>query len=218
MQSKSVSRREIILHMINNMFNTPLGHVDTLQRASVGQWLLPFGLGWVGYALFGLSMGTSGMSWLFAMPTIFGLGLFVSLPALYIFHAYLGARLRPKELAAIAVQAWFIPGLMLAGMAPINWFFAVTTPTQGWITVSQIGAILLVSYLSYSEVFQGLRQLEDEALEDQRRALTHRSQGAASSKTQKQTGGTRTWLLVGWLMLYFCVLYKFSKMFLIFNG
>ncbi|MCB9639113.1 MAG: hypothetical protein H6727_09495 [Myxococcales bacterium] len=122
-------------------------------------------VGLLGYAIFGLSAASlQGGRSILLMPLLFPIIFFgalcIGMPALYIFDSYLGSRLHIQHILRISLIALVLPGLLLAGMAPINWFFVVSMRSSMMVTITSGLAIAFSAILAYNQIFDLLQHLE----------------------------------------------------------
>jgi hypothetical protein len=204
---------------IRHVFYNPLRFVEHLQeQRTLKAWLSPLLVALLGYAIFGLSAASfrGGLSFLYAaalFPLLFVGSLVVVIPSLYIFDAFLGSRLHPRQLLAMGLAAFLVPGVLLAGMAPINWFFSVTVRSPEMVVLSNHLAIGLAAFLGYGEVMNMLQQLQPL----QPRHLPPLP-GPAPQTRKRPQPGTQRLILYLWLFLYLGILYKLMTLLLPVTG
>jgi len=214
-QRKTTSSPRGPLASFERLFESPRGYVEQLQRAPLTAWLGALALACAGYAIFGLSVALSphagaSLSAIWLTPGIFLIAQLISLPALYIFHAFLGSRLAPQQVAATGMIALLVPALLLAGMAPINWFMLASFKQPGQLIWMQQVTILGVAILGYIELSNTLPAIEAPA-GGARSMATGARRGARKSATS-QAATRRKQLLLVWVFLYIGVLYKVMKL------
>lgn len=177
---------------IQQIFQDPAFFVRKLQQQTLLGWLTPLAFAVAGYALYGVSAAAfrGGSSFLYAagiFPLMFLLALSIGIPALYIFDAFFGSDLQPKQFLALGLVAFVVPAAVLAGCAPINWFFAVSVKSPAIITVTNHAAIILAALLGYHELLQLHGELDPLPSNEAKRRRT---------------------LLSVWLALHLGILYK----------
>lgn len=196
LSSNPVSLQSIIVDDIRSIFHQPLDFVSRFEeRIPFRDWFRPLSIGLIGYALFGLSAASfqGGSSFLYAaslFPLLFLGALCVGIPVLYIFDSFLGSRLSLRQTMAIGLIAFVMPGVLLAGMAPINWFFAVSMQSPLMVQFSNSLAIGLAAFVGYGEVVDTIGKLD------------HFSQGDEGHVSRKL-------FRTIWLFVYLGVLIKF---------
>ena len=109
---------------------------ENLSAAS----LLLLGAGLAGHALFGIAVGLFG-GWPVAamdavkMPLV-GLGaLLLCFPSLYVFSCVAGMPLSIRQTLALGSACFAMMGLILVGLAPVAWLFAVSTSSLGFVAM-----------------------------------------------------------------------------------
>jgi hypothetical protein len=200
---------QAVYPLIHELFHDPQRFVNRSEHATWREWLFVICLAFSGFSLFGMStLGGSaslGMLGMLRLPLLFMGGLVVSLPALYIFQSYLGSQLTPRQVAATGVVALAVPAIMMAGLAPINWFFGISTNHEPTLWMLQRGSLFLAAYLGYLEVRKTLPSLE-QAQQNPKKAVP--KQQLLKQKTLRQRQIT---LLRIWLFLYLGVLFKLMQ-------
>lgn len=219
-QNKVTGRRlERVLHFIvqtiEQIFNHPLNFIYDLKQGDMAHWALIVVVAWIGYALFGLSIANSTYTtWSFQtqllFPFLFLIAHSISLPALYIFHAFLGSRLTPKEVMGVGLVALIVPGILLAGLSPIHWFFAISTKDSNVLSWIQKISIFAASYIGFIEINNLLPQLDNAQKSKINPVLSERTskQALSERKEQNKKRVQRRNVLYAWLIMYLSVLYK----------
>ena len=102
--------------------------------------LLLLGAGLAGHAVFGIAVGLFG-GWPVAamdavkMPLV-GLGaLLLCFPSLYVFSCVAGMPLSILQTLALGSACFAMLGLILVGLAPVAWLFAVSTSSLGFVAM-----------------------------------------------------------------------------------
>ncbi|TNE48581.1 MAG: hypothetical protein EP343_15980 [Deltaproteobacteria bacterium] len=151
---------------LDKVLHEPVATTEHLQQQRTSLvWVKLFVFALGGYALFGLSSAAlrGGLSLVFSpllVPAIFLGALFLSVPALYIFSSFLGSQMHPKQTVALGLIALVVPALVLAGMAPIHWFLAVSTGSSKIMMTCNIGASILAGLLGFFEIRKVWASLE----------------------------------------------------------
>ena len=153
--------------LVQEALYTPSSFVEKICEGSILVWLptLVFGLGC--YALFGMSLGffprgPGLITGTMLFPLVFFGALLIGVPTLYIFHSFLGSQLNLRQFLAIGLVGLLLPGILLAGFAPINWFLALSTKSAFLAKAGQYQAIALASFFGYREIFELLKTFEPE--------------------------------------------------------
>ncbi len=153
----------------------------------------------------------AGMAWLQPLasaakvPALFLLTVAVTLPALYVFNALLGPRLRPSELAGYILKAIVVTLAVLASLVPIVVFFTVGTSSYPFIKVLVAVFTMLAGLLGVRRLLSGLRTRLDA------RAITAAASATASvdvpdpddamADTTPSPAATGSGLLLFWIWI-----------------
>ena len=200
------------------LFQSPGRYVQQLQAAGPMAWLKVLAAASACYAIFGLSIALapssqSTIAAIWVTPLIFLIAQLVSLPALYIFHAFLGSKLTPQQVAATGMVALLIPGVLLAGMAPINWFMLASIQDPSQLLWLQRVTILGVAILGYVELFNTLPSVELPLATQAINPIAARARRSKITHPATKEAQKRRLLLLVWVFLYMGVLYKVMKLF-----
>ena len=113
-----------------------LANPSTLPAAAV----LWFATGLACHAVFGIAIGLFG-GWPVAvmdavkMPLVGLCSLLLCFPSLYVFSCVAGMPLSLSQSLALGGACFAMTGLILVGLAPVAWLFAVSTSSFGFVVV-----------------------------------------------------------------------------------
>jgi hypothetical protein len=138
------------------MLKTPQ---DAARRIASGRGLplqsaVLLGWGLLFHAVYGFAMGLFGgmdaaLMSAVKTPVIALYSVLLCLPSLYVFSCVGGMPLRMSQALALAGSAVAVTGLLLIGLTPVTWLFAVSTNSLGFVVVLNVIAWLLaVSFAS----------------------------------------------------------------------
>ena len=102
--------------------------------------LLLLGTGLAGHAVFGIAAGLFG-GWPVAamdavkMPLVGVCSLLLCFPSLYVFSCVAGMPLSILQTLALGSACFAMMGLILVGLAPVAWLFAVSTSSLGFVAM-----------------------------------------------------------------------------------
>ena len=102
--------------------------------------LLLLGTGLAGLAVFGIAVGLFG-GWPVAamdaikMPLVGFCALLLCFPSLYVFSCVAGMPLSIPQTLALGSACFAMMGLILVGLAPVAWLFAVSTSSMGFVAM-----------------------------------------------------------------------------------
>jgi len=124
------------------LLKTPTLFASTLSEGEFA-WrsaLILLLAGLAGHALFGLASGLFGGWFVAAMNTakmpLAGLcSLLLCFPSLYIFSSVAGTPLSLAQSVLLGCASFAMVGLILVGLAPVAWLFAVSTASISFVTV-----------------------------------------------------------------------------------
>jgi hypothetical protein len=129
-------------HALGRLLKAPL---SVAQDIAAGEATIQMGLFFlvaaaVCYALFGLAVGLfSGWSvaWMTAVkaPMIALFSLLLCFPSLYVFSCVGGSALSIKQTFALGTSCLAISGLLLVGLAPVAWLFAISTANLSFVVL-----------------------------------------------------------------------------------
>src|SRR5260370_15168265 len=94
-------------------------------------------------AIYGATMGAlpGGLQILYnviKIPLLLLISLYVALPTYYVLDAFSGGDISLRQTAAVIVSSFGIMSIVLLAFVPVNLFFILTTPGQGFSTYSFI--------------------------------------------------------------------------------
>lgn len=165
-------------HWLDKVLLEPVAVTEHLQRTHTARvWFQLLLLATAGYALFGMSSAALYGGYHFALssvlfPAIFLGALLLSIPALYIFSSFLGSQMQPKQTIALGLIALVVPALVLAGMAPIHWFVAVSTGSSRIMHTGNLAACLLAGLLGFLEIRKVWGKLEPHRMAQPEQSLS----------------------------------------------
>ncbi len=94
-------------------------------------------------AIYGATMGAyaSGLQILYniiKIPLLLLISIYVALPTYYVLDAFMGGDVSLKQTASVILSSFAIMSIVLLAFVPVNLFFILTTPGQGFQTYSFI--------------------------------------------------------------------------------
>ena len=120
-------------------------------------------------AIYGATMGTlpGGLQILYnviKIPLLLIISLYVALPTYYVLDAFSGGDISLRQTAAVLVSSFGIMSIVLLAFVPVNLFFILTTPGQGFSTYSfivllNVGIFTIASVAGLTYQFSGMESL-----------------------------------------------------------
>jgi hypothetical protein len=158
-------------------------------------------------ALYGLVMGATNLLqgssmpmwaklvtiWVTAIkvPALFLLTLAIVLPPVYVSNAFAGARLPLRQMVTLLLAAITITVTLLASMATVAFFFALTSSSYSFIVLLHVTIFTYAGVAGLSYLVQTLQGISQQA--------------ALSARRPLRAAATPQWLFIAWLLLYMFV-------------
>lgn len=158
------------LMIIPEFLQDPAGFYNDLRRGETlkEQLLRLFTSANLFFAIYGFVTGL-GHSWLQAlstaikMPLLFLITLAFTLPALYFFAlALLGVRISLKQAAVVVLSGVGVTAFLLAGLAPVTFFFVLTSSNTAFFRLLAVVFVALSGVIGLFYILRGFNSVERE--------------------------------------------------------
>ena len=120
-------------------------------------------------AIYGATMGAypGGLQILYnvvKIPLLLVITLYVALPTYYVLDAFSGGNVSLRQIAAVVVSSFAIMSIVLVAFVPVNLFFVLTTPGQGFSTYAfivllNVGIFIIAGVAGLVYEFSGMGHL-----------------------------------------------------------
>jgi hypothetical protein len=126
-------------------------------------------------AIYGAVMGAShgldqAASSLIKLPLLFLVTLLICAPSLYFFNLLFGSKQRLPQIIALILTAITVTAVLLLGLAPITFFFLITTSQYQFFKLLNVVFFAIASILGVIFLQQGMKTISDPAKEQGARA------------------------------------------------
>jgi hypothetical protein len=154
----------------------------------------------LGLGLFGLVAGLSGRTIgpaflaMIKLPFLFLLSSLICLPTLYYFSMLFGSRLRILQIITLILTAQAVSAILALGLTPISLLFLISGADSAFLVLLNIGALGLCAALGLIFLVQGALYVNEIQPPEQ---LTF-----AGWFKLLISGGLRSLVLMGWLVIY----------------
>src|SRR5258708_121392 len=127
------------------------------------------------FAIYGAVMGAShgldqAASSMIKLPLLFLVTLIICSPSLYFFNLLFGSKQRLSQIIALILTAITVTAVLLLGLAPITFFFLITTSQYQFFKVLNVVFFAIASGLGVVFLQQGMKAISDPAKEEGVRA------------------------------------------------
>jgi len=131
-------------------------------------------------AVYGAVLGSTHSLWqalssAVKLPILFLITLIICIPALYIFSTLFGSRQRLNQIIAIVLSAITVTAVLLLSLAPITFFFMLTTNGYQFFKLLNVLFFVIAGIVGMVFLSRGMRMIsasEEEEERKQSRALT----------------------------------------------
>ncbi len=120
-------------------------------------------------AIYGATMGAlpGGLQILYniiKIPLLLLISLYVALPTYYVLDAFSGGDVSLRQTASVLVSSFAIMSIVLLAFVPVNLFFILTTPGQGFSTYSfivllNVGIFTIAGAAGLTYQFSGMESI-----------------------------------------------------------
>jgi len=120
-------------------------------------------------AIYGATMGAlpGGLQILYniiKIPLLLLISLYVALPTYYVLDAFSGGDVSLRQTASVLVSSFAIMSIVLLAFVPVNLFFILTTPGQGFSTYSfivllNVGVFTIAGAAGLTYQFSGMESI-----------------------------------------------------------
>ena len=93
------------------------------------------------------------------LPSLFMLTAIICIPSLYTFNVLLGQRFRFIQTVALMVTTLGTTSVLLASLAPVAFFFTITTNNYGFLLLMHVGIMALCGVYGVQYLYRGCRYL-----------------------------------------------------------
>jgi len=163
-------------NIVNSLLKAPVNVADTiaLKRANLIKSSLIFMLVAIGcYAVFGFAIGLFA-GWKVALadalkaPLVAAFSLLLCFPSLYVFACVSGAALSVLQTVALGCSCLAMTGLLLVGLAPVAWLFAVSTENLPFVVM----LAFLIWFIAEMFTIRYVGKLRENPLFEQQSGIT----------------------------------------------